>query len=82
MTQSRKSGIGVWFKEEIENTICAVDLANKDVAQHIVTPEMQMYRLGYEAAIEALATAFGVKYTRTTPAPLSAASRANGAAQF
>jgi len=74
MAQQRPSGIGVWFKEEVENTIRAVDLANLDVAQHIRTPEMQLYRLGYEAAIDALASAFGIEYTRRTTVPVPQAS--------
>jgi len=66
MAQKRPSGIGVWFKEEIENTLRAVDLANFDVSQHIHTPEMHLYRLGYEAAIDSLASAFGIQYSRRT----------------
>ena len=44
--------VRTWFPDEIENTIRAIDQANNDVAQHIRTPEMQLYRLGYEAAID------------------------------
>lgn len=71
--------VRTWFPDEIENTIKAIDQANNDVAQHIPTPEMQMYRLGYEAAINALATAFGLDYrrsaTRSTQPPRSNISR-------
>lgn len=76
MAQKRPSGIGVWFKEEIENTLRAVDLANLDVAQHIHTPEMNLYRRGYEAAIDSLASAFGIEYARrTTLTPLHLPAR-------
>lgn len=59
------SSVRAWFPDEIENTIRAVDQANYNVAQHIPTPEMGMYRLGYEAAIDALVTAFGLDYRRS-----------------
>ena len=59
--QRRQAGIGVWFKEEIENTIHSIDLANHDVAQHIQTNEMRLYRAGFDAALDAVATAFGVE---------------------
>lgn len=58
--------VRTWFPDEIENAIKAVDQANYDVAQHIPTPEMRMYRLGYEAAIDAMVTAFGLDYRRST----------------
>lgn len=57
--------VRTWFPDEIENTIMAIDQANHDVAQHIPTPEMHMYRLGYEAAIDAMVTAFGLDYRRS-----------------
>lgn len=60
--------VRTWFPDEIENTIRAIDQANNDVAQHIRTPEMQLYRLGYEAAIDALVTAFGLDYRRSVAA--------------
>lgn len=69
MAAETATGIGVWFRDEIEAIIRAVDVANMDVARHIETPEMRLYRLGYEAAIDALATAFGVGYVRVTGLP-------------
>jgi len=62
MATSRKSGVGVWFKEEIENIIASVESANASVAQHVQTPEMRLYCAGYNAALEAIAIAFGVKH--------------------
>ena len=63
MPQAKSHGLGVWFKDEIKNTLLALDAANLDIAQHIDTPEMRLYREGYEAAIQAMAIAFGVSYT-------------------
>jgi len=68
-TRNRDEGLGVWFREEILNALSAVDDANWDVAQHIDAPEMRLYRKGFEAAIKAVATAFGLAY-----APLSSHS--------
>jgi len=64
MAKQRLNGIGVWFSEEIENALRGIDAANLSVAQHIDTSEMKMYRLGYEAAIEAMAAVFGIRYIR------------------
>lgn len=62
MEKRLASGIGVWFEQEIENALRAVDLANEDVASLVPTAEMQIYRRGYVAAINALAATFGVNY--------------------
>jgi hypothetical protein len=59
------SGLDVWFKDDICNTLRAVDLANADVCKVINTPEMQFYRRGYEAALRAISEAFGVHYRAT-----------------
>ncbi|HID63884.1 MAG TPA: hypothetical protein EYP49_14280 [Anaerolineae bacterium] len=64
--QAKSRGLGVWFKDEIKNTLLALDAANLDIAQHIDTPEMRLYRKGYEAAIQAMAIAFGISYTPAT----------------
>ena len=57
-----RTGPAVWLREEIMDTLQAVDLANWDVAQYIDTPQARLYRRGYEAALEAIATAFGLAY--------------------
>ena len=62
MEKRLASGIGVWFEQEIENALRAIDIANEDVANLVPTPEMQVYRKGYTAAINALAATFGVNY--------------------
>ncbi len=62
-------GLGIWFRDQIEDALMAVDMANLEVARHIDTPEMRLYRLGYEAAIQAVAAVFGIRYAaRTTEA--------------
>jgi|YNPNPStandDraft_1061719.scaffolds.fasta_scaffold15091_3 hypothetical protein len=60
--ERRNQGIGVWFRNDILDTLTAIDAANWDVAQYIDTPEMRLYRKGYEAAIQAMAAAFGLSY--------------------
>lgn len=59
----RNRAPGVWFRDDISDALDAVDAANWDVARHIDTPEMLLYRMGFEAAIRAMATAFGLDYT-------------------
>lgn len=81
MARQSPSGIGVWFKEEIENTLQAIDTANLDIAQHIDTPEMEMYRRGYEAAMEAVSRAFGIQYSRTRT-PLQRRQLPNGPRRY
>ncbi len=77
MIGRRTPSVRTWFPDEIENTLKAVDQANFDVAKHIPTPEMQMYRLGYEAAIDALVTAFGLDYRRSSARPIVQASQSS-----
>lgn len=66
MTYHTNRNLGIWFADEIKNILVAVDKANQDVAKHVDTPEMALYRLGYRAAIEAIATAFGIAYGNKT----------------
>ncbi len=67
MKKRLSSGIGVWFEKEIENALKAIDFANKDVSELVPTPEMQVYRQGYQAAINAMAASFGVNYRADAP---------------
>ena len=62
MYQGNQRGLKVWFKDEIQNALMAVDTANLDLASSIDCPEMQIYRKGYTAAIRAVAAAFGITY--------------------
>jgi len=61
-SQYSSSGLDVWFKDDIKNTLRAIDSANAEVFKTINTSEMQLYRQGYEAAIRAIAEAFGINY--------------------
>jgi hypothetical protein len=61
-TQYSSSGLDVWFKEDIQNALKAVDSANAELFKVINTPEMRLYRQGYEAAIRAVAEAFGIRH--------------------
>ena len=54
----------MWFRDDVERVLLAVDRANLDIAQRIPTQEMALYRAGFEAAIEATAGAFGIVYNR------------------
>lgn len=61
-------GLGIWFKDEIEDILLAIDEANLDMASRFDTPEVRIYRQGFTAAISAVATAFGIRWAlpRTT----------------
>lgn len=58
--RAQSHGLGVWFKDEIKNVLLSLDAANLDIAQNVPTHEMALYRKGYEAAIQAMALAFGI----------------------
>ncbi len=60
-------GLEVWFRDDIQNTLRAVDSANSDLFKTISTPEMRLYRQGYEAAIRAIGEAFGIRYKPANP---------------
>jgi hypothetical protein len=61
-SQYPSSGLNVWFKDDIQNALRAIDTANADLFKTINTPEMHFYRRGYEAALRAIAEAFGIRY--------------------
>lgn len=61
-SQYSSSGLEVWFRDDIQNTLRSVDLANAELFRTINTPEMQHFRQGYEAAIRAIGEAFGIRY--------------------
>ena len=60
--ERRDFGAGPWFASEVMDILGAVDGANLDIAAVIQTPEMALYRRGFEAAIGAVAQAFGLWY--------------------
>lgn len=63
MYQGTQRGLKIWFRDEIQNTLVAVDMANMDLVSGIDSSEVQMYRRGYAAAIRAVAAAFGLSYS-------------------
>ena len=56
----RTPSVRTWFPDEIENVLRSVTQANGDLADAIDTPEMALYRRGFDAAVLAIATGFGV----------------------
>ena len=66
-------GLGIWFRDGIENILLAVDEANLDMVSRFDAPEVRIYRRGFAAAISAVATAFGLQYaTPDAPEPSDA----------
>lgn len=63
MYQGSQRGLKVYFRDEIHNALTAVDTANLELLANIDSPELQMYRKGYAAAIRAVAAAFGLSYS-------------------
>jgi len=63
MVHGTQRGLKIWFRDEIQNTLVAVDMANLDLFTSIDSPDVQMYRRGYAAAIRAVAAAFGLSYS-------------------
>ena len=69
MYGEEERGLGIWFRDGIENILLAIDEANLDMVSRFDAPEVRIYRQGFAAAISAVATAFGIRYAspRTTP---------------
>ena len=65
MEKRLASGIGVWFEQQIEDALQAVNEANEDIADLVPTAEMRIYRRGYVAAINAISATFGCNYKAT-----------------
>jgi hypothetical protein len=62
MTQRLSNGLGVYFQQDIENVLRGVDAASLDIANIVPTPQMEIYRRGHAAAINAMSAAFGLNY--------------------
>ena len=69
MYGEEERGLGIWFKDGIENILLAVDEANLDMVSRFDAAEVRIYRQDFAAAISAVATAFGIRYAspRTIP---------------
>ena len=51
-----------WHRNDIAAALRSIDGANRSVSDNIHTPEMMLYRMGFEAAIEAVAVVFGIAW--------------------
>lgn len=61
-----------YFPDEVENILRAVDSANHCFAANVSTHEAELYRAGFRAALQAVATAFDVRLdpmTKDVPLP-------------
>ena len=67
-------GLGIWFKDGIENILLAIDEANLDMVSRFDAPEVRIYRQGFAAAISAVATAFGIRYASPRAKPAQTAN--------
>jgi hypothetical protein len=71
MNHDTELSLDVWFKADIRNALVAVNCANLDIAAAIDTPEIRVYRKGYEAAIRAVAAVFGIDMQPSPDAALA-----------
>jgi len=62
ITRRLDRSCGIWYRNDILDVLSSVDAANWDIARHIATPQMRIYRQGFEAAMQAIAAAFGLSY--------------------
>ncbi|HNS01857.1 MAG TPA: hypothetical protein PKM78_05675 [Anaerolineae bacterium] len=51
----------VWHKHDIENVLRGVELSCRQMAAQFDDPETESYRRGFQAALAATATSFGIK---------------------
>lgn len=58
----RERDKNIWPKDSIKNTLSAIDTHNLGVVSPYDIPEVKIYRQGFEAAINAMAEAFHIKY--------------------
>ena len=52
--------VRTWFSDEIANILQAVAMSNGDIADAVDTPEMRIYKRGFDAALNAIAAAIGI----------------------
>lgn len=51
----------VWHKHDIENVLRGVELTCQQMAAQLDGPETDSYRRGFQAALAAAATSFGIQ---------------------
>ena len=52
--------VRTWFPDELANILLAVHQANGDIADAVDTPEVRLYKRGFDAALNAIAAAIGI----------------------
>ena len=67
--------LDVWFKDDIRNTLVAIDTASADaITRAAAGPHgnhaMRLYREGFQDAVKAVATAFGISIPTKLSDPL------------
>ena len=53
----------VYVRDDIENVLRAIDRANCDLLTLLGSTEADIYRSGFVAALQAVATAFSIRFT-------------------
>lgn len=53
-------GLDMWFTDDIRNILLGVELASAHLASRCNDPEMRAYREGFNAALAAIGTSFGI----------------------
>lgn len=66
MNLARTPSVRTWFPDEVSNILQSVLSANSDLADAIDTPEMALYRRGFDAAIASISIAFGIDIPQRT----------------
>ena len=51
----------IFLREDIKNVLRAIDGANQALAAHVPMHDVTVYRAGFAAALDAVATAFDVR---------------------
>jgi hypothetical protein len=59
----------IWFKDEIRDILLGIEVANAHAALYSGDPEMRAYRVGFRAALAAVAVSFGVRVCQELRTP-------------
>ena len=70
----------VWYVEDIENILRAMELSCQQLAAQVEDPDVVSFRRGFMAALAATATSFGIRVDTKSlsSAPLSSSGSAAG----
>ena len=58
-----------YVRDDIENILRAINRANRDLSSLLGSAEVDLYRAGFVAALQALAEAFNVQFETADTAP-------------